>query len=71
MALFSTVLPVFLVSEGIRRIGASNAAILSSIGPISTIVLGYWLLGESFGAWQLAGTLLVSAGVAYISLAKS
>jgi len=71
MALFSTVLPVFLVSEGIRRIGASNAAIISSIGPISTIVLGYWLLGESFGVWQLAGTLVVSAGVVYISLAKS
>lgn len=70
MALFSTVLPVFLVSEGIRRIGPANAAIIASIGPVSTIALGYWFLGEAVGAIQLAGTLLVTAGVAYISLAK-
>lgn len=70
MAIFSTVLPVFLVSEGIRRIGPTNSAIIASIGPISTIALGYWFLGEGFGAGQLAGTVLVTVGVVYISLAK-
>ena len=70
MAIFSTVLPVFLVSEGIRIIGATNSAIIASIGPISTIALGYWFLGEGFGVWQLIGTLLVTVGVVYISLAK-
>ena len=48
MAIFSTVLPSFLVSEGIRRVGSNNAAVIGSIGPISTIVLAYIFLGESF-----------------------
>lgn len=71
MALFSTVLPVFLVSEGIRRIGPANAAIIASIGPVSTIFLGYWFLDEKVGGVQLGGTLLVTIGVAYISLVRT
>lgn len=70
MAIISTVLPTFLVSEGVRRIGPGNAAIIASIGPVATIGLGYWFLGEGFGFWQLTGTLLVMTGVVYISTAK-
>lgn len=70
MAILSTVLPTFLVSEGVRMIGAGNASIIGSIGPVSTIALAYWFLGEGFGFWQLVGTLLVTGGVVYISLAK-
>jgi drug/metabolite transporter (DMT)-like permease len=70
MAILSTVLPTFLVSEGVRRIGPGNAAIIASIGPVATIGLGYWFLGEGFGFWQLTGTLLVMTGVVYISTAK-
>ncbi|MBK8878579.1 MAG: EamA family transporter [Haliscomenobacter sp.] len=70
MAMLSTVLPTFLVSEGVRMIGAGNASIIGSIGPVSTIALAYWFLGEGFGFWQLVGTLLVTGGVVYISLAK-
>ena len=36
MAMISTVIPSFLISEAIRRLGASNFAIYGSIGPIST-----------------------------------
>lgn len=70
MAVVSTVLPTFLVSEGVRLIGAGNAAIIGSVGPIATIGLGYWFLGEGFGWWQLAGTFLVMIGVVYISTAR-
>jgi len=70
MAIISTVLPTFLVSEVVRRIGPGNAAIIASIGPVATIGLGYWFLNEGFGFWQLTGTLLVMAGVVYISTAK-
>lgn len=70
MAVFATVVPSFLISEGIRLIGASNAAVIGSVGPISTIVLAYVFLDEAFGAWQWVGTFLVIGGVLMISLQK-
>ncbi len=62
MALVSTVLPIVLTSEGIRRMGASHASIIASIGPIATIALGAIFLGEAITAVQIAGALLVLAG---------
>lgn len=70
IALISTVLPAFMVAEGIRLIGAGNAAIISSVGPISTIILAYLFLGERLNGWQAAGALLVIGGVLLISLRK-
>jgi drug/metabolite transporter (DMT)-like permease len=63
MALASTVLPIVLTSEGIRRMGASHASIIGSVGPISTIALGAIFLGEPVTAVQISGALLVLAGV--------
>ena len=68
MAIFSTVIPSFLISIGIKRIGASNAAIFGGIGPISTIVLANLVLDESLTIAQLCGTALVIVGVIYISV---
>jgi drug/metabolite transporter (DMT)-like permease len=70
MAAVSTVLPIVLTSEGIRRVGASHASIIGSIGPIATIFLGAVFLGEPITAIQLAGAALVLAGVVAISLAR-
>ncbi len=70
MAVFSTVIPSFMIAEGIRRIGSGRASIVASIGPVSTIVLAYFFLNEGFGPIQLAGTLLVLAGVIAVSLKK-
>lgn len=70
MAAFSTVLPIVLTSEGIRRIGASHASIVASIGPIVTIFLGFLFLGEEITALQLAGAGLVMAGILAISLQR-
>lgn len=71
MGLFATVLPSFMFSEGIRRIGSGNAAIISSVGPFSTIVLEYLFLEERFGGWQWLGAVLVVSGVLLISLSKN
>ena len=70
MAAVSTVLPIVLMAEGIRRIGASHASIIGSIGPIATIFLGFAFLGEPITAIQMGGAALVMAGVLAISLAK-
>lgn len=58
-----TVLPVLAIMIGVKRIGPALAAQVSMLGPVSTIVLSVWLLGEPMGLWQSIGTLLVLAGV--------
>jgi len=70
MAAFATVIPAFMISEGIRLVGSSNAAIIGSIGPISTIILAYFFLGEAFGYFQFMGTVVVIVGVLWLSLSK-
>jgi drug/metabolite transporter (DMT)-like permease len=70
MAIFSTVMPSFLMNAGIQRIGAGSASIISSIGPIGTLILAFFLLGEAMTWTQLAGTLLVLAGVYVVSRTK-
>ena len=67
MAVGSTVIPTFMVSEGIKRVGSSNAAIIASIGPIFTIFLATSILGERISVVQILGTVLVLAGVFLIS----
>lgn len=71
MALIATVIPIFLTSEGIRRIGAGDMAIAGNIGPVSTIGLGYVFLDEPILFWQLIGTSLVLIGIFLISAKKS
>jgi drug/metabolite transporter (DMT)-like permease len=70
MAAVSTVLPIIFMSEGIRRMGSSRAAMVSSVGPVATIVLGFWFLDEPITAIQLAGAALVLSGVLAISLGR-
>ncbi len=69
-ALLCTFAPVILVMLAIERIGAVLTAQTGMIGPLSTLLLGVWLLGEPFNAWIAAGTLLVLAGVALLARAR-
>ena len=62
-AVACTAVPVLLVMMAIERIGAGAAAQAGMVGPLSTILLGVWLLGEPFTAWIVAGTGLVLAGI--------
>jgi len=62
-ASLGTAVPVLLVMMAIERIGAAAAAQAGMIGPLSTILLGVWLLDEPFTGWLAAGTVLVLAGV--------
>lgn len=63
LAVFSTVLPIWLQAESIRRIGASTAALVGTLGPVLTIFFAWLILGEQLSTWQIAGTALVVAGV--------
>ena len=66
LAIIATVIPTFLISIGMKKIGSNNVAIISGIGPVSTIVQAYFILGEDIFPAQIAGTILVVAGVLLI-----
>lgn len=70
MAIFATVLPSFLVNMAISRLGATRMAIISSVGPFSTITLAHFLLGETLEIEQLFGALFIVAGVTIISVER-
>ncbi|MFN8259789.1 MAG: DMT family transporter [Chitinophagales bacterium] len=68
VAVISTVLPSFLMTQGIALIGSSNMAIIASVGPIATIFLSNFILKESISILHVTGTVLVLAGVLIISV---
>lgn len=68
MAAFATALPVFLVAEALRRIGANHFALIGAFGPVTTAAVGAIGLDEPFTLLQSAGSALVIAGVLLVSL---
>ena len=63
LALVATVIPSFLINLGMKYIGSTNVAIISCIGPVSTILQAYWFLGEKIHPGQIIGTVLVIIGI--------
>lgn len=66
-AVFCTILPVWMTMYAVQRIGAPGASQAGMIGPVSTLFLGWALLGEAVSAIQLAGTALVMGGIYLLS----
>lgn len=66
-----TVVPILLVMLAIERIGAGATAQAGMIGPMATIVLGAWLLGEPITLWVALGTALVLSGIWMFSRARA
>lgn len=70
MAVLSTVMPLILMAEGVRRIGASSASIVATSGPVITISLAFIILGESLDMIQAIGATMIIAGVFFVSSKK-
>lgn len=68
VALISTVIPSFLISEALRRIGANHVALIGGLGPLIAIVLGYIGLDEAMTVLQFCGAALILAGVMIVSV---
>ena len=70
LATVCTVLPVFLVAESLKRIGASQFALIGGLGPVTTVLADFALLEGSLSALQLLGGALVIGGVLLVTLKK-
>ena len=68
MGVLCTVLPVFMTSEALKRIGANHVAIIGAVGPVTTIFLGWLGLEEHMTLPQIAGAVLVLGGVMLVTI---
>lgn len=70
LATLSTVLPVFLQAEALKRIGANHFALIGAVGPVSVAITSALGLDEPFTWVQAVGGALVIFGVLLVSLRK-
>ena len=68
LVVFATVLPLLLMAEGIKRVGAQRGAVVSTVGPPATILLAVAFLGERMEPIQLAGVALIIGGILVLEL---
>jgi drug/metabolite transporter (DMT)-like permease len=71
LATFSTVFPLFLQAEALKRIGASEFALIGALGPVSVAVTSAIGLDEPFTWMQAVGGALVILGVLLVTIKRS
>jgi drug/metabolite transporter (DMT)-like permease len=71
LATFTTVLPLFIQAEALRRIGAPEFALIGALGPVSVAITSALGLDERFTAVQAIGGALVIFGVLLVSVKRS
>ena len=70
IVLLSTVIPVTAFLAGMKRIGPTDASLLSTLEPVVTVILAAILLGESLPLLSLLGGGLILAAVILLTLAE-
>lgn len=66
-----TVLPVFLVAEALKRIGANHFALIGALGPVTTVIADFALMDGTMSALQIFGGALVISGVLLVTVRKT
>jgi len=69
VVLVATIIPVVTFLAGLERIGPTNAAMLSTLEPVVTVLLAAWIFSERLQAITLLGGALIL--IAVILLTKS
>lgn len=71
LATACTVLPVLLVAEALKRIGANHFALIGALGPVTTVLADFALLDGALSAAQLLGAALVISGVLLVTIKRN
>ena len=66
----STIIPVVTFLAGLERIGPTNAAMLSTIEPIITVLLAAWLFGDKLLPIVMVGGGLILVAVILLTRAE-
>lgn len=59
LAILCSIIPSYLLSYGLKRISASSASIISSIGPIVTLALDVLILNHKLSINEIIGVIIV------------
>lgn len=70
IGIFSTVLPYFFYTSGLKYMDGGKAAILVAVEPIVGAVIGMTVYGESRGAGKIAGIALILAAIVLLNIPK-
>jgi drug/metabolite transporter (DMT)-like permease len=70
MIIFSTIIPVATFLAGLERIGPTNAAMLSTLEPVVTVLLAAWLFGEKLMPIVMVGGGLILVAVVLLTRAE-
>jgi drug/metabolite transporter (DMT)-like permease len=65
--LMATVIPVVTFLAGLKRIGPTNASLLSTLEPVVTVLLAAALFGERLSPLALAGGFLILVAVVLLA----
>jgi drug/metabolite transporter (DMT)-like permease len=66
----STIIPVVTFLIGLERIGPTNAAMLSTLEPVVTVLLAAWLFGEKLQPIVLIGGGMILSAVILLTQAE-
>ena len=67
LAFVCTVLPSFMISEAIVRIGATRTSVIGSVGPVLTMILAIIVLGEPSSVQHFLGMVFAAVGVILVA----
>lgn len=70
-AFLCTVVALSLLQVGIKHIGASEAAVISTFEPITSVVFGVLLLNERITLLKIVACILIFVGVLILSFSKN
>lgn len=70
IAIACTVIPTFLMAEGIKHLGAPKAALVGCVGPGFTALFAYLILGEIYTWVHFIGMALVLSAVFMVGRKK-
>ena len=70
LAIGCTVIPSFLMSEAIARVGPEQASIVGGSGPVLTALMAVFLLDEAFTLFHFLGMSMVIVAIVWLSVRK-
>lgn len=68
LAFISTSVAILAFCIGVKEIGSTRAAIISTVEPIMTFIFGYIFLGEGLNVNMVIGALLIIGAVTFINV---
>ena len=70
LVLFATTLPMLLLATAVQRLGPERTAVISTVGPPATLILGGWLLAEHLRLAQWLGVVCIISGILILEYAR-